>query len=120
MTDFDPAIVAGVLAHMNGDHADDNLLIARAFGDRSAVRARMVGVDGLAGHWVYSTEAADVTAAAAQADAAAEGEVGSPGERALRVLWSAPISARPEIRREIVVLYDRACAALGVDPREND
>ncbi|MBR21586.1 MAG: DUF2470 domain-containing protein [Microcella pacifica] len=120
MTDFDPAVVAGVLAHMNGDHADDNLLIARAFGDRSAVRARMVGVDGHAGHWVYSTGADDVTAAAVQADPNAEGDLVWPGERALRVMWSAPISARPEIRREIVVLYDRACAALGVEPREHD
>ncbi len=102
MTDFAPAIVSGVLAHMNGDHADDNLLIARAFGDRSASRARMVGVDGLAGQWVYETDA-------------------SPGaERPLRVEWSAPITARPEIRREIVALYDRACAALGVEPRAHD
>lgn len=102
MTDFDAAIVAGVLAHMNGDHADDNLLIARAFGDRSAVRARMVGVDGAAGHWVYETDAHPVA------------------EHPLRVEWSAPISARPEIRREIVVLYDRACAALGVEPRAHE
>ena len=29
---FDDAARAGVLGHMNGDHGDDNLLIARAFG----------------------------------------------------------------------------------------
>ena len=38
---FDPAIVAGVLHHMNDDHADDNLLFARAFGDPGATSARM-------------------------------------------------------------------------------
>lgn len=102
MTDFDADIVAGVLAHMNDDHADDNLLIARAFGDPGAVRARMVGVDGGSGHWVYVTDETP------------------QGEHALRVEWSAPISARPEIRREIVTLYDRACATLGVEPRDHD
>jgi len=102
VTDFDPAVVTAVLAHMNGDHVADNLLIARAFGDRSAVRARMVDVDGRAGHWVFATDA--------DADA----------EHPLRVEWSSPITERPEIRREIVTLYDRACAALGVVPREHD
>ena len=102
MTDFDSDVVSAVLAHMNGDHADDNLLIARAFGDRSAVRARMVGLDGRAGEWLYETDA-------------------SPGvEHPLRVEWSAPIGARPEIRREVVALYDRACVALGVEPRAHD
>ncbi|MER3390668.1 MAG: DUF2470 domain-containing protein [Microcella sp.] len=102
MTDFDPAVVAAVLAHMNGDHADDNLLIARAFGDRAAVRARMVDVDGHAGHWVYALEE------------------GPEPERPLRVEWSVAITERPEIRREIVILYDRACAALGLVPREHE
>jgi hypothetical protein len=36
----------------------------------------------------------------------------------LRVAWpGAPISERPEVRREVVALYDAACAELGVDPR---
>ena len=99
MTDFDPAIVAAVLAHMNGDHSDDNLLIARAFGDRAAVHARMVGVDGEAGHWVYSAER------------------GSALDHPLRVAWATPITERAEIRREIVIAYDRACAELGITPR---
>ena len=102
VTSFDPAIVAGVLTHMNGDHADDNLLIARAFGDRAAVRARMVGVDGDAGEWVYETDASQ------------------GAEHPLRVEWTAPISARPQIRREIVVLYDRACATLEIEPHAHD
>lgn len=97
---FDPTIVAAVLRHMNDDHADDNLLIARAFGDRCATKARMVDLDGDAGHWFYS--------------------IGDADETALRVEWAAPIIERAEIRREIVVLYDRACAALGIEPRPHD
>ena len=36
---FDERTVRAVLRHMNSDHADDNLLIARAFGDRPRRRA---------------------------------------------------------------------------------
>ncbi len=97
---FEPALVTAVLHHMNDDHAADNLLIARAFGDRRAGSARMVGVDGRAGHWVYT--AADSI------------------DQPLRVAWSQPISERSEIRREIVVLYDRACAELGIEPRPHE
>ena len=97
---FSDDIVAAVLHHMNDDHAADNLLIARAFGTRDADAAHMVHLDGLAGHWVY--------------------RAGDSPELPLRVEWSQPISERAEIRREIVVLYDRACATLGVEPRPHD
>jgi len=97
---FDPAIVVAVLHHMNDDHVDDNLLFARAFGDRSASSCHMVHVDGAAGHWVFVDETA--------------------AEHPLRLEWTAPITERAEIRREIVVLYDRACAELGVEPRPHD
>lgn len=100
---FEPSIVAAVLHHMNDDHADDNLLIARAFGDAGAVRARMVGLDGRGGDWVYASASDD------PAD-----------ELPLRVNWSGPITERAQIRREIVVLYDRACAELGIEPRPHE
>ncbi len=87
---------------MNDDHTDDNLLIARAFGHRDAMTSRMVGLDGNGGHWVYSRATPGA------------------GEVALRVEWSRAISERPEIRREIVVLYDRACAELGIEPRPHE
>ena len=38
---FDDSIRTGVLAHMNGDHGGDNLLIVRAFGQADAVSAVM-------------------------------------------------------------------------------
>lgn len=93
---FPPETVAAVLAHMNGDHPEDNLLIARAFGHPDATAAAMTSLDHRGGTWVYT---ADGTA------------------HELTVPWSTEIGERPEIRREIVVLYDRACEALGIEPR---
>ncbi len=96
---FSPDIVTAVLAHMNGDHMDDNLLIARAFGSLDAETATMTTLDENGGTFAYTAngEQAEVT-----------------------VPWTAPISERAEIRREVVVLYDRACAILGVEPRAHD
>lgn len=99
MASFDAPIVAAVLKHMNEDHPDDNLLIARAFGDSRADSAVMIGLDGDAGMWSYTLA----------------GKV-----RELSVPWSHQISERPEIRREVVVLYDAACAKLGVTPRPHE
>lgn len=84
---------------MNGDHPDDNLLIARAFGHPDADAATMVGLDDNGGSWSYSIGTA---------------------HHELTVPWSAQISERSEIRREVVVLYDAACARLGVPPRAHD
>ncbi len=98
--EFDAPVVAAVLLHMNDDHVDDNVLIARAFGDRTASACRMTHVDGLAGHWVFDTKNAV--------------------ELSLRVQWSTPITERAQIRREIVGLYDRACDELGIEPRPHD
>ncbi len=99
MTTFAADVVQAVLAHMNDDHTDDNLLIVRAFGAPEATAATMTGLDGAAG--VFSVT-----------------EPG--GVRDLRVAWpGGPITERPEIRREVVVLYEQACAALGVEPRQH-
>lgn len=84
---------------MNDDHPDDNLLIARAFGAPDAWAATMIDVDGEGGTWSYLIGGDEI-------------EVVVP--------WSTPITERAEIRREVVVLYDRACAALGIEPRPHD
>jgi hypothetical protein len=84
---------------MNGDHNDDNLLIARAFGARDATAAAMTTLDHRGGTWEYT----------------AGGDT-----RQLTVPWSAEIGERPAIRREIVAIYDRACVALGVEPRPHE
>lgn len=96
---FDDAVVSAVLTHMNDDHRDDNLLIARAFSPFPDVLvSTMTTFDGDAGQWHIVT---------------AEGV-----EEVLRVPWpGGPIAERPAVRREIVALYDAACARLGVEPR---
>lgn len=95
---FAPEVVAAVLHHMNDDHIDDNLVIVRAFADKDAEAAIMVGLDGDGGVW-------NVTVAGTQSEA--------------RIPWSQPITERPEIRREVVVLYDAACEVLGLPRREH-
>ena len=84
---------------MNGDHLDDSLLISRAFGSPAAEDASMTDLDENGGTFAYTVdgEAAEVT-----------------------VPWTAPISERAEIRREVVVMYDRACAVLGIEPRPHE
>ena len=96
MPDFEPAITAAVLHHMNDDHPEDSLLIARAFGHTDATDAVMTALDTEGGTWLYTLEGSEIE---------------------LTLQWTAPISERPEIRREIVVLYDEACAKLGIEPR---
>jgi len=97
---FDSEIVSAVLRHMNGDHTDDNLLIVRAFAglpEDEVADAVMTGFDGDGGVWSYSRG-------------------GTASE--LRVPWpGGPIAERPAVRREVVALYDLACARLGVEPR---
>lgn len=94
---FPQPVVDAVLAHMNGDHTDDNLLIVRAFGRPDAVGATMSGLDPEGGTWSATTPA---------------------GTEEVRVAWPAgPISERAEIRREVVALYDEACSRLGVERR---
>ncbi len=97
---FDADVVSAILGHMNGDHVDDNLLIARAFSTDAGddiTHAEMTGFDGAGGVWDV-TRGDDVSS--------------------LRVPWpGGPISERPAVRREVVRLYDLACEKLGVEPR---
>ena len=97
---FDDAVTAAVLHHMNDDHTDDNLLIARAFGgetDAAITAVVMTGFDGDGGTWQVTR--------------------GSETEE-LVVAWpGGSITERPEVRREIVALYDAAFERLGIEPR---
>lgn len=96
--EFEPAVIDAVTAHMNGDHPEDNLLIAQAFGAAEATDSRMIGLTDVAGRWLVTTAA---------------------GEHELDVAWpGGPIATRPDIRREVVALYKAACEKLGVEPRE--
>jgi hypothetical protein len=93
---FSDDVVRAVLAHMNDDHNDDSLLIARAFAAPDATSATMTTLDHLGGTWVYTVH---------------------DEKREVTVPWSAEIAERPEIRREIVRLYEQACERLGLAPR---
>jgi len=84
---------------MNSDHNDDNLLIARAFGDPDAASATMTMLDESGGTWLYTL---------------------GDAETELTVPWTTTIAERPEIRREIVRLYDAACEKLGIAPRPHE
>jgi hypothetical protein len=95
---FDDDTLTGVLGHMNDDHSDDNLLIARAFSpDADVVASEMVTFDGEAGQWHVTR---------------ADG-----GDDVIRILARRPDQRATDVRREIVALYDEACARLGITPR---
>jgi hypothetical protein len=98
VTVFSPDIVDAVLHHMNDDHTDDSVLIVRAFAGVEPATARMSDLDHLGGVWRYTV-------------------AGDEAEAEVRVPWSQEISERPQIRREIVALYDASCAKLGIEPR---
>ncbi|GAA0951001.1 DUF2470 domain-containing protein [Actinocorallia libanotica] len=94
---FGPEAVAAIAAHMNGDHAEDNVLICRALGGVEAVSAVNTGLDAEA-----------IVFEAVLADGA---------RREVRVPWSEPLKDRVQVRHEVVRMYQEACAALGVAPR---
>lgn len=95
MTEFEPDVVAAVTAHMNDDHADDSLLIVRAFAEPRAVHTRMTGVSSEAGVWMIVIDGQEQT---------------------VRIPWIEPVTDRRGLRTAVVALYQAACARLGVDP----
>ena len=95
---FDAAVVSAVTSHMNDDHRDDSLLIAKAFGYPEATASVMTGLDASAGFWRVTD---------------------AQGEHDLRVEWpTSPITERPQVRRQVVELYKAACQKLGVPARD--
>ena len=93
---FPPDVVAAVCHHLDDDHPDDTLLIARQLGGvptATAVRATGVDSDGL-----------DLLA------------VVDGVERPVRVPFPEPVHERPQIRTAVVALHERALAAAGAQP----
>jgi putative heme iron utilization protein len=94
---FTAEVVAQVMAHMNDDHRDDSLLICRSLGGQPrASAARMSGMD---------SDGIDFTAVVEESDIP------------VRVPFSERLVERPQVRLEVVRMYQEACAALGVEPR---
>jgi len=83
---FTDDVIAGVVSHMNGDHADDQLAIVRAHALPAAASATLItiGTDGLT------------------FDAQVDGAT-----RQIVVAWPIAIEARADIRRAVVMLMPR-------------
>ncbi|HWH26542.1 MAG TPA: DUF2470 domain-containing protein [Pseudolysinimonas sp.] len=96
MSVFPSDVVDAVLAHMNSDHRDDNILITRAFSGREAITARMTDFDKRGATWHYEVD----------------GE-----ESELHIPWPTELTDRNQVRAEIVALYSAACQKLGVEAR---
>jgi putative heme iron utilization protein len=95
---FGPEVVAQIAGHMNGDHADDNVLIVRALGGvPEATSARMTGLD------------QDAMIFAARS--------GDGPEVEARVPFSERLTERRQVRAEAVRMYREACGKLGVPAR---
>jgi hypothetical protein len=94
---FAPNVLTAVMAHMNGHHRDDCILIARAFGGLDVVNDAVLtdlNERGAVFTAVTPDRAADVV-----------------------VAWARPMVHRSDHRDEMARMYREACARLGVDPR---
>lgn len=95
---FTPEIADAVTRHMNGDHTDDNVVICRALGGQpDATSATMTGLSPAGIDFAVDTPAGPATA---------------------HVPWRGPIAERADIRRDVVAMYDEACALLGLPGRD--
>lgn len=84
----DADAVAAIAAHMNDDHSDDCVVIARAYsGVDEITSASVIGVDGVG------------------MDLAAHG---ASGHLTVRVPWSEPLPDRAAVRLEVVKAYEWA------------
>ena len=89
----DADAVAAIRAHMNDDHSDDCVVLARAYGGLDSITsASVVGVDG---------SGMDLEA------------VGPAGSANVRVPWSEPLTDRRAVRVEVVKAYEWAHAQVG-------
>ena len=96
MDPFTADVVEQIARHMNGDHAEDNLLIVRGLaGIPAATAARMSGVD------------ADGMEFAAVVDGI---------EVPVRVPFGEHLTERRQVRAQAARMYREACAALGLEP----
>lgn len=90
--------VAAILRHMNTDHPEDGLMMCQALGGQpGSTSAVVTGVDKAGIDFEAVVNGAPV---------------------AVRLPWARTLEARAEVRGEVVRLYQEACAALGVAPRE--
>lgn len=95
---FAPDESAAILRHMNGDHSEDSVLMVRALGGHpNASGASVTGVDKGGIDFAAVVDGVEV---------------------AVRIPWGRTLTARAEVRGEVVRLYQESCAALGIEPRQ--
>ncbi len=96
-TVFTPDVVAQIMRHMNDDHADDNVLIARGLGGQpGTTEARMSGMDADGMDFVAVVDGVEVP---------------------VRIPFAERLTERRQVRGEAARMYHEACAVLGVTPR---
>lgn len=95
---FSPEVREAVCGHMNTDHPEDNVLIARGLG--GLPDARTVRCDD------YDEDGARFTAT----DAAGT-------DTPFRIAWDRPVTERADLRFEFARMYHEACERLGIEPR---
>lgn len=110
MTEFEPDVVAAVTGHMNVDHAEESLLIVRAFAEPGATDARMTSVDSESGEWAVVIAGREQTVRIPWLE-----PISDRGLEPISDRGPEPISDRPALRTAVVALYQAACARLGVD-----
>jgi putative heme iron utilization protein len=94
---FTPEVVAAIMRHMNGHHADDSLLICRALGGQpTATAAAMTGMDAQVMDFSATVDSHDV---------------------AVRIPFSRRLSERAEVRTEVTRMYHEACVLFGLPAR---
>ncbi|WBB67853.1 DUF2470 domain-containing protein [Micromonospora sp. WMMD812] len=97
MTPFTPDVVAAIMRHMNGDHADDCRVICQGLGGRpDATAATMSGMDAAGMDFVATVDGAPVP---------------------VRIPFRAPLTERRQVRAEAARMYRESCAVLGLTPR---
>lgn len=94
---FSPEVREAVCGHMNTDHPEDNLLIARSLGAQPDATAAVCEDYDEDGAMFTATVAAD--------------------QVAFRVAWDRPVTERGDLRLEFARMYFEACEQLGIEPR---
>lgn len=94
---FTPDVVAAIMRHMNGDHADDCRVIVRGLGGQpGASAAAMSGMDAGGMDFTATVDGVEVAA---------------------RVPFTTTLTERRQVRAEAARMYREACAKLGLTPR---
>lgn len=83
-----PDVVRAVVDHMNGDHAEDNVVICRGLGGRREVEsATMTGLDEDAIEFLAQTPSGPIT---------------------VRIPFGEPLRDRPQVREAVARLFHRS------------